>query len=104
MGGKKKRSLSKAERAQRRTPEPKKEMKKGPEKIDKGVLGITPPSLRDDEVIKEIRNMKVITPYSIASRYELRISVAKDFLESLEKKGVIELVSKNRNIAIYKDK
>lgn len=104
MGRKKKHSLSKAERAQRRAPQPRKETKKSSERMDKGFLGITPPSIRDEGIINEIKKMKVLTPYSVASKYELRISVAKDFLESLEKKGVIELVSKNRNLTIYKAK
>ncbi|MEM2875408.1 MAG: 30S ribosomal protein S25e [Candidatus Bathyarchaeia archaeon] len=104
MGGKKRLTLSQAEKIQRRTQEPKKKTSRGAEGQEKKILGITPPRIKDDEAVKELRKLKVLTPYSIASKYDLRISVAKDLLESLEKKGFIELVSKNRNIAIYKAK
>jgi len=46
--------------------------------------------------------MKVLTPYLIASRFNLRLSVAKDFLEELHQRGLVEYVSGGRNIKIYK--
>jgi ribosomal protein S25 len=46
--------------------------------------------------------MNVLTPYAVASRLNIRISAAKDFLEQLEANGTIRLVSGNHNIKIYK--
>jgi len=46
--------------------------------------------------------MNVLTPYTVASRFNIRISTAKDFLEQLEQSGAVELVSGSHNIKIYK--
>ncbi|RLJ03330.1 MAG: 30S ribosomal protein S25e, partial [Candidatus Aenigmatarchaeota archaeon] len=37
-----------------------------------------------------------------SSRFGLRISVAKDLLEELERKKIVELVSRSRKTKIYK--
>lgn len=55
-----------------------------------------------DELINELKKMKVITPFAIASKLDLRISVAKDLLEELERKKIVELVSRSRKTKIYK--
>ena len=65
-------------------------------------LKIVAPSLKDTKVKKELESMKVLTPYIIASRFNLRLSVAKDFLEELHALGIITYVSGRRNIRIYK--
>jgi ribosomal protein S25 len=49
-----------------------------------------------------MKKMKAITPYSVASRLDLRISVAKDLLQQLEQKGKIEYVSGSKSLKIYK--
>ena len=59
------------------------------------------PEIKDD-LIDEIRKMKVITPFAVASKFDLRISVAKDLLEELERKKIIELVSRSRKTKVYK--
>jgi ribosomal protein S25 len=46
--------------------------------------------------------MRVLTPYSVATRFNIRISAAKDFLEQLEENGTIQQVGGNHNIKIYK--
>jgi ribosomal protein S25 len=38
----------------------------------------------------------------VASRFNIRISAAKDFLEQLEENGAVQLVSGSHNIKIYK--
>lgn len=100
MGGKKKRSLKQAEKAQRkRAAEERK--KSAAEATTKKVLSINIPKMSSREILDEIKKMRVITPYEISSKYEVRISLAKDFLEELERKGYIQLVSKNRDLRIY---
>jgi ribosomal protein S25 len=46
--------------------------------------------------------MGVLTPYAVATRYGIRISAAKDFLEQLESNGAVQLVSGSHNLKIYK--
>ena len=101
MGGKKKRSLRKAERTQKKVPRKKdKKAAAGPEK--KSVPGITPPNLKGDKFTSDLKKMKVITPYTIANRFELRLSIARQLLKELENKGMIEFVSRSQNLQIYK--
>ena len=97
-GGKKRQPLSKAEKAQRKRAEERK--KSG--LMEKKVAGIIPPDFRDDKVAAELKKMRFLTPYIVASKYDLRLSVAKDFLEQLQRRGAVELVSKSRNLKIYK--
>ena len=99
MGGKKKLSLKQMEKAQKKTEKEKRDT--APSKEKKSIPGITAPNL-GDKFAGELKKMKVITPYSIASRFDLRLSVARDFLEELERKGMIKFVSRSRNIHIYK--
>lgn len=106
MGGKKKLTLSQAEKALMREAqkkEGKKETKpKETARVEKKVAGVIPPNPRDEKVIKEIQKMKVITPYTIASRFNLRLSIAKDFLEDLCKQGLINHVSSGKHVKIYR--
>src|SRR3989337_2397978 len=101
MGGKKKLTLKQMEKTQVRTDEStegkKREGKESaaPRK-DKKAVGVTLPNPNDDKVVKELLKTKVLTPYVVASRLDLRISVAKDFLEELHRKGAITYVSGGR--------
>ncbi len=64
------------------------------------VKGIVPPDT--EKVLPQIRKMKAITPYTVASRLDLRLSAAKDLLQELEREGKIEYVSGSKNLKIYK--
>jgi ribosomal protein S25 len=46
--------------------------------------------------------MKAVTPFAVASRFNLRLSVAKDMLDELAQRGVLEHVSSGKNLKIYK--
>lgn len=105
MGGKKKPTISQAEKAllrEARKQEGKKGKAREMTRAEKKITGIIPPNPKDERVIKEIKRMRVLTPYLLASRYNLRISVAKDFLEELHRQGVITRVSSSRYVKIYK--
>ena len=108
MGGRKKLTLKQMERMQRRLAERRagregrRGSRSGSQSSDRGLAGIIPPNIRDEKVISEIKRMKVITPYTIASRFNIRLSIAKDFLEDLHQHGIIDYVSGGRNIRIYK--
>ena len=105
MGGKKKLGLKQMERMQARRDEEDKAKDKKKEKAtpkEKRTIGVAPPNAKNAKNINEIKKMNVLTPYAVASRFNVRISVAKDFLEQLEQNGAVQLVSGNHNIKIYK--
>jgi small subunit ribosomal protein S25e len=105
MGGKKKLGLKQMERIQTRKDEEEAEKKKkekaGPTKEKKGI-GVIPPDVKNEKVVSEVKKMNVLTPYAVASRFNIRISAAKDFLEQLEENGAVQLISGSHNIKIYK--
>jgi small subunit ribosomal protein S25e len=106
MGGKKKLGLKQMERAQSKKDEEEKKKKEkektaAPSK-ERKPSGIVPPDLKNEKIVGELKKMSVLTPYAVASRFNIRISAAKDFLEQLEENGVIQLVGGNHNIKIYK--
>jgi len=104
MGGKKKLSLKQIERTQDKkdeAPEKKKGGKSGPAP-ERKAPGIMPPDLKSDKIIGEIRKMKAVTPFAVASRFNLRLSVAKDMLDELAQRGVLEYISSGKNLKIYK--
>jgi small subunit ribosomal protein S25e len=105
MGGKKKLTLKQVERMQTKKDDEDKEKKKkekpsGPR--EKKPLGIVSPDPKNEKLVGELKKMPVLTPYAVASRFNIRISAAKDFLEQLEENGVIQLVSGSHNIKVYK--
>ncbi|NWG11790.1 hypothetical protein HXY33_08625 [Candidatus Bathyarchaeota archaeon] len=106
MGGKKKLTLKQAERMQSRKDEEEKEKKKkekgaAPSK-ERKAAGIIPPSPKNERIMGELKKMPVLTPFAVATRFNIRISAAKDFLEQLEEEGIVQLVSGSHNIKIYK--
>jgi len=101
MGGKKKRSLKQIVKSQEKKADKKQKHGAAPSGEKKSIPGITTPNL-SEKFESELKKMKVITPYSVASRFDLRLSVARDFLRELEHKGMITFVSKSRNLRIYK--
>jgi len=105
MGGKKKPTISQAEKAllrEARRQESRKGRTKEMTRMEKKISGVIPPNPKDENVIKEVRRMRVLTPYTVASRFSLRLSVAKDFLEELSRIGVITPVASSRYVKIYK--
>lgn len=103
MGGKKKLSLKQMERRQvKKDEEEKKKKEKTAPSKEKKSFGVIPPDPKDKKIIGELKRMNVLTPYAVASRFNIRISAAKDFLEQLEDEGVVQLVSGGHNIKIYK--
>lgn len=104
MGGKKKLSLKQMERMQTRKDEEAKK-KKEKEKTaakEKKSTGIFLQDIKSGKVLEELKKMRVLTPYAVASRLNIKISAAKDLLEQLEEDGTVQLVSGNHDIKIYK--
>ena len=101
MGGKKKLTLKQMERTQVKKDEQKGRKSSGGSAAEKKP-GIVLPDPKSEKIIGELKKIKALTPYAVASRFDLRLSLARDLLEELERRGVIEYVSGSRNIKIYK--
>ncbi len=107
MGGKKKLGIKQMEKQQvkgdegKESRDAKKKEKAGPPK-ERKTIGVMGPDPKDGKVVAEVKKMNVLTPYAVATRYGIRISAAKDFLEQLEVNGAIQLVSGSHNIKIYR--
>ncbi len=101
-GGKKKQSLK-----QMTKPKAPKELKHKEKKADeapaaKRSIGLTMPDIDNKKVLGELKGLKVLTPSVVASRYNIRLSLANAFLKELEKRKMIEYVSGGKNLKIYK--
>lgn len=106
MGGAKKKSMAQMEKTQTQTDkkdEPT-QPKKGKTKAiaEKRPRGLQAPELSDPKFLGEVQKMGAITPFSLANQFNLRLSVAKDLLEELEKRHLVSLVGGNARIRIYR--
>ena len=69
---------------------------------EKYVGGVDLPPLDAKDTLGALKGMKAITPTAVATKFNLKISVAKRMLTTLEEKGVVEFVTRSRNLKIYK--
>lgn len=104
MGKTKKRSPSQIEkqrqRSQKRSGQIKRTAKK---KTFEGKFSrIDLPSASDKDLSNELIKMKAITPYTLAMKYNVNLSVAKSWLNVLEKKGMIQKMGSSGALKIYK--
>ncbi len=94
MGGPKKPSLSQLEKRGRRPAE------KGTGGArEKTVSSIIPPPV--EELLGFIKGQQYVTPFIIAEKFGIRISVAKKVLSSLAEKNYLRLVSGDSRLKIY---
>ena len=108
MGGSKKRSMAQMEKTQDQTDKgkeesasPTKKGAKGKTFAEKRSRGLQAPDPNDPKFIGEVGKMSAITPYSLASQFNVKLSVAKDLLEELERRKMVTLVGGNARIRIY---
>jgi small subunit ribosomal protein S25e len=103
MGGKKRLTLKQMEKQSKKQAREKTSKGAASQTLarDKTAAGIIPPDPKNPKVIEEIKRLKVLTPYTVASHFNIRLSIARDFLEQLEEKGIIRFVSKSRTLKIY---
>ncbi len=105
MGGTKKKSMSKMEMNERtgqdQKPEKKSKGTKGKMDFEKKEKSTRMPNINNEKLISDLSKMGAITPYGVASQLNLRISLAKDLLEELEKKQLIKSVGGNTRVRIY---
>ena len=96
MGGKKKVSLKKS----KIQPMPK-TTRSSRLSRDKKSSSVIPLNPKDPKILEEIKKIKVLTPYQLASHYNIRISVAKKLLKTLEDTQLIKKVAGNHTLQIY---
>lgn len=104
MGGAKKKSMAQMEKQQDQTdkkPEPAKKTK-GKTVAEKKTAGIAMPNFDNEKIMGELSKMGALTPYSIASQYNVRLSVARDILEELERRRLVTSVGGNTRIKLFK--
>ena len=96
MPGKK--SLKKMEKQQATKDEGDKKAK---DKRDKIIGAVDIPDANSDEVMGALKGMKAITPTGVASRFNLKVSVAKKMLRELEDNGTLMLAASSHNLKVY---
>lgn len=101
-GGKKNKSLTQMTKTKApKEPKPKKEKTDQATTATKS-LGIIMPDINSKKVMGELKGLKVLTPSVVASKFNIRLSIATAFLKELEKRKMVEYVSGGKNLKIYK--
>jgi ribosomal protein S25 len=105
LGGAKKKSISKmgdTQPTQEQKPQQTKKPKgKGKGEFEKKERSMKLPDINDGKFLSDISKMGALTPYSLASQFNLKISLAKDLLDELAKKRLVKLVGGNARVRIY---
>lgn len=63
-------------------------------------IEVTPEQL--EEIRKYVQRAKVITPQSLALKYDIRVSVARKLLREFQREGLVVYVDGNSRLRIYK--
>jgi small subunit ribosomal protein S25e len=100
-GGKKKQSLKQMTKPKAPRDQKQKDKSSGIPAAKK-TLGLTMPDVNNQKVVGELKGLKVLTPSVVASRYNIRLSLANAFLKELEKRKIVEFVSGGKNLKVYK--
>lgn len=106
MGGTRKKSIGQIERQQalkERKEKAEKDRRKKEEKVERDrSVSMTIAFSKQLEAIKnETASSGYITPYLLASKLNLRLSIAKQLLREASSRGIINPVSKSSRTAIY---
>lgn len=104
MGGAKKMSLKQAEKRQSSRDQKMQgdQRRRRSDIPEKKRLGIDLPDLQGKAASDDLKKMKAITPYTIATKYDIRLSKAKNMLHILEKRGLVSLVASSNNLKVYR--
>ncbi len=55
-----------------------------------------------EQIKKDVQRSKVVTPQSLAMKYNIRVSVARKLLRKFEEEGLVTYVDGNSRIRIYR--
>jgi len=95
--------MEKQQVQQDKKPEPAKKTKgKGSIPEGKKTTSISLPNFEDEKFLGELSKMGALTPYSIATQFNVRLSVARDILEELERRRLVKSEGGNARIRIYR--
>ena len=102
MGGKKKLTITQMEKRQivlqRKQAEKERRAQQAELRQEKIAL-VTEETLKN--IANEVTKWNCITPYEVATKFNLKISTARKVLRLLSSQGVISLVDKGRRVEIY---
>lgn len=70
------------------------------EKAGKEFTAFVPENLMK-RIKREIVREKFVTPYMLAEKYNMAMSLAKRVLRRLEQEGIVELYARSRRASIY---
>jgi ribosomal protein S25 len=105
MGGAKKRSIAQMEKQQKLQAEKRSGKQKRTslrKTANTTISGIDIPNIAKKDLLTELKRMKAITPYSLAMKYNIKLSLAKDWLNLLNKQGTIQKIASRASLKIYK--
>lgn len=68
---------------------------------EKIIGSVDMPDINSKEVLGALRGMKAITATNVATKWNLKISVAKRMLNMMEEKGTIKMVTRSSNLKVY---
>ena len=100
MGGKKKPTISQLEKRMKVLSKREKRRQSRVREVKKE-RGLPTLNIPINAIAKDVKKMKCITPYLVASKYGIKISLAKKVLRELAERNVIKLVDRNRRVDIY---
>ncbi|BAB65352.1 MULTISPECIES: 30S ribosomal protein S25e [Sulfurisphaera] len=105
MGGASKKPISTVEKRMKKMAEEqqKKQQKRATTKTGKELTSKN--VVIDNETLKkvqeELKKETIVTPYTLSTKLNVTISVAKKILEELERQGVVKIGTKDRRTAVY---
>jgi small subunit ribosomal protein S25e len=56
----------------------------------------------DGQLRDGLKKMNAITPYAVATQFNIKLSTAKRLLRTMMGQGVLQLVARSRNVQLYK--
>jgi len=102
MGGRKRPTVSQLEKRIRKEAETPKKEERGERKFSlEYEQSGAPTEASLASIEKEVSKWRYATPFTVASRFNIRISTAKRVLKALEEAGTLRLVDGNRRVRIY---
>lgn len=104
MGGAKKFTLAQAEKQQQMQTAKQEQQKTAKTKaaLEKKTATTNIMNLNDKELVAELTKMKAITPYQVASRYNIKVSAAKDLLHRIERHGQLQIIASSGGLKVYR--
>ena len=106
MGGAKKKGLAQAEKQQKRQERKQQKETKKTAKRSRSDAQLKKGEVTAQEVIEknlnELAKIKALTPYAVATKYNIKINDAKNILKQLEGKRAVQEVARGRGIKVYK--